>query len=481
MQNLQIYKLKFQSGFHVDDLGNESYSQSADFIHSDTLSSAVLSVWALRQPEKIEGIAKAPPYLLSSAFPFYDEIFFLPLPQRQSLIRCRDFRCKTEKTSSQKNLSDKSSENKRENNSSSEKMNFEENEFAVRKKLKRIQFLPAGLWGALLSDPACRLVPIFLPRRKLSSLKTHKKNSNKQQSEQTPSEGSGEIIFKLSKNLNFDENEMYRISSPFLIPFQLDSAKTENQPFGKEEQQPIQREENQRVAVSRLSNQAEDGKLFSFSRVQYGFEECKNDKPLTGCKTKRTAGLWFFARFPDKESRAEFEENLALLGDTGIGSDKSSGNGQFEFDSISSEEIMKDKSSGNRLVQFPGKNTASSFPKIFCNGSSDLLVVGNSQKQKLSSPSRICNLSLFCPGAKDLKSKDWLADEGAQYELKRRGGWIHGKALRRKTLFMFAEGGCFKNPKTHNLTGDVKNVTPDNSNLGHKVFRDGRGFFIGFD
>ena len=75
-----LYKLKFHSGFHVDSFGNNFYSKSQKFIHSDTLSSAILSLWARQKPESgTEAFIEDPPFLLSSAFPFFEKTLFLPV------------------------------------------------------------------------------------------------------------------------------------------------------------------------------------------------------------------------------------------------------------------------------------------------------------------------------------------------------------------------------------------------------------------
>lgn len=365
---MDAYKLKFKSGFHVDDYGNKFYSESQLFIHSDTLSSALLSVWALQRPDKIKEIIKNLPYLLSSAFPFYGETFFLPLPKGRELVNGNSF---------------KTNQSARDE---------------IRKKLKKIQFIPSKLWIKLLKHPK-----YFLNANQLF---------RKEKTEREKQETSKEI--------------QYEFLPPFLIPKGLLTRQTSE--CSQEENKISAEEKNLRVSVNRFDSHAEEGQLFPFSRVHYSF----------GSDDKRTGGLYFLVRFPKGDNdRREFEEILALLGDTGLGGDKNSGNGLFEF---------------SREKSCP---------------------IEASYGAKLSS---VCSLSLFCPNETECQNINWL--ENGRYALKKRGGWIYNSSLRRKSLFMFSEGSCFQKPKDGHLKGKIAKVTTENSHLNHDVFRDGRGFFI---
>ena len=73
---MQAYRLTFKAPFHVDSRGNNNYEQADTFIRSDTLSAAILSVWGLLEPEGFAERAKQPPFRLSSAFPYFDKLFF---------------------------------------------------------------------------------------------------------------------------------------------------------------------------------------------------------------------------------------------------------------------------------------------------------------------------------------------------------------------------------------------------------------------
>jgi len=165
-----------------------------------------------------------------------------------------------------------------------------------------------------------------------------------------------------------------------------------------------------RIAVDRGGNRAADGLIFNFSRVHYHPE----------------GGLFFLARFGDEQDRNRFESALSLLGDNGLGSDRSNGHGHFTF-----------------------KQTA--MPAL-----------------KLNSP--VC-LSLLNPADVDRDDR-WL--DGAAYDLIRRGGWIGGSSWRKQSIRMFTEGSSFSKP----LLGRMVKVG-DHPVAGHPVYRDGRAFMVG--
>ncbi|MBI5018182.1 MAG: type III-A CRISPR-associated RAMP protein Csm4 [Deltaproteobacteria bacterium] len=77
---MPAYCLKFSAPLHVDSQGTSFYEAADPFVRSDTLSAAVLSAWAQLDPQGAEERAAEPPFLLSSAFPFFRELRFLPRP-----------------------------------------------------------------------------------------------------------------------------------------------------------------------------------------------------------------------------------------------------------------------------------------------------------------------------------------------------------------------------------------------------------------
>jgi len=79
MDEITLYKLKFNAPLHIGAHG-VGYEETGNMIHSDTLFSAILSLWRNFYEDDIESICKAPPFIISSAFPFKQDILFFPRP-----------------------------------------------------------------------------------------------------------------------------------------------------------------------------------------------------------------------------------------------------------------------------------------------------------------------------------------------------------------------------------------------------------------
>lgn len=314
------YRLRFKAPFHVDSRGNDSYEHAETFIRSDTLSAAILSAWALLDPDGFAERVRNPPFRLSSAFPFIGEISFLPRPVDSLAV------------------------------------SLDPAKLRDNKKLKKIQWLSVGLWKAVAGG------------------------------------------FRL------DDAEAITILGT------LATLKTET--LADEKLWIV--EERPRLAMDRATNSHAEELLFHFSRVWLN--------PM--------AGLYFLANFDDGQARADFEAALRLLGDEGIGADRTCGNGCFAFERRPN----------------PG----------------------------LKSPEgrRAMALSLVNPDPCDC-TQGWL-DEAA-YKLVSRGGWIGGTGLRKQRVRMFAEGSVFQAP----LQGRTVDVSPEHA--PHPVYRDGRGFFVALE
>jgi CRISPR-associated protein Csm4 len=313
---MRCYRLNFTAPFHIDSRGNHFYEESNCFIHSDTLSSAILANWAMIYPEQMDQIIACPPYKISSAFPFYINTYFLPRPHSSQVIQLADDQLKQ------------------------------------AKKLKKIQWLDIPLWKSAWTK-ADWAQQIDLD------------NGICQQ-----------VLASIDKNL----------------PDKL----------WVEEQRP-------RLAMDRYTNQSIDGQLFNFSRIWF----------------HQQGGLYFLAHFNDDNSRQRFEAVLSVLADSGIGADRSNGNGFFQWSSAEIPEISQ--------------------------GEHQMAVA----------------LSLVNPSPADCQT-GWL--KNAAYKLITRGGWIGGTGLRKPGVRMFTEGSVFSQP----LQGRMIDV----SLKDRPVYRDGRGFFI---
>lgn len=147
-----------------------------------------------------------------------------------------------------------------------------------------------------------------------------------------------------------------------------------------------------------------------------------------------TSGLYFLLNFPQKDEKLEKELKAALelLGEEGLGGERSSGAGRFTiewFDRIPQpwDEIIKSPGTHHTLI------------------------------------------SLFWDSP---ITKDFI--ENAAYEIQERGGWIGDVNLRRKMVRMFTEGSVF----SEQPQGKLVDVTPrqlidDGKYKFHPVYRSG--------
>jgi CRISPR-associated protein Csm4 len=164
-------------------------------------------------------------------------------------------------------------------------------------------------------------------------------------------------------------------------------------------------------------------------------------------------GLWLLMRW-----RADWQErgNLALrvLGDAGVGGERSAGHGLF----------------------CPhGPHTLSGLPDPTPGG-------------------RFLTLSLYYPTEAELK--DVIGGDNISYRLRVRRGWmsspdqvesaeegtLSGSALRRKAVRMFAEGSILHWPDGKSVLGALADVTPDAYRQagGHDVWRYGYAYAVGY-
>ena len=187
-------------------------------------------------------------------------------------------------------------------------------------------------------------------------------------------------------------------------------------------------EEKPRLYTDRASNLAVDGLIFHFARIYYA----------------RNCGLYFLVRFRNNDDhQAPFESALKLLGDSGIGSDRNTGNGLFEWCEDANFSIPS-------LPDSPSVCLSQFNP---CLHESD---------SNLCSQKSTCKI-LDC-------QMDWL--ENSSYNIMTTAGWMGASGDRSATLRMFSEGSCF--PKK--LKGRM--VCVGQSREGFNVYRDGRGFFL---
>ena len=143
-------------------------------------------------------------------------------------------------------------------------------------------------------------------------------------------------------------------------------------------------------------------------------------------------GLYFLMDLRNGDYRKNIEAAVRVLGDEGIGGDRTYGKGLFKAD-------FKD--------------------------------IGLNLKPK----SHFVTLSLYYPKKEEL----YLLKEG-NYELINRGGWIYSsdaKNLRRRTVRMLAEGSVFKAVDGKELYGDLANVK-HREFAEHEIYRYGYAFAV---
>ena len=120
---------------------------------------------------------------------------------------------------------------------------------------------------------------------------------------------------------------------------------------------------------------------------------------LGGVKFHENCGLWFAAKFDAEETQTQIETILRVLGDTGIGGERSAGYGIFDLHSEPTESESERETD------------------------------------------RFVTLSPICPRDADELNRLIQGDVG--YTLEECSGWIgsaEGNGLRRQQVWMFAEG-----------------------------------------
>ena len=152
------------------------------------------------------------------------------------------------------------------------------------------------------------------------------------------------------------------------------------------------------------------------------------------------AGLYFFIELQEESRRPALEAALRLLADSGIGTDRNTGNGHFELD--------LDQDWRQISLELPEQ----------------------ANRQVL--------LSLFCPAQPE--GLDGLLD-GAAYRLLRRGGFISNPmdedflSYRKRSVYMLAEGSVLNGQQPQ---GKIVDLQPDIIKDAHPIWRDGRGLFL---
>lgn len=154
---------------------------------------------------------------------------------------------------------------------------------------------------------------------------------------------------------------------------------------------------------------------------------------VSGCRFREGSGLWFYLDVYDESEDKKVKAAIRLLGDEGLGGERTYGFGIFE-----------------PRFEEEGENYNSSC----------------SEKHLL--------LSLYYP-AEGEKASEFVA----AYSILDRGGYAYSPTLgwaRRKKVRMLAEGSVFKGTAGH-FGGAIVDVTPDEGKL-HKIYKYGLAYTV---
>lgn len=315
-----VIRLQFISPLHISK-GSEDYSDSHDFLHSDTLKSALFVCYVQLFNDFSSNFFDL--FSISSAFPYYQEIRFFPKPFLKLPLKI-----KQERSS---NI----------------------------KKLKKLQWLDKTLFEKCINN----------------------ENTD------------------ISLN-NFTTNAKF-------LSLQFDVQNNPKIYF---------REEQSRVKI----NYGQDSDPFYFERIYF----------------EKDAGLYVLVECTTDFLHQKLMPAFYLLGQNGVGSYKTIGNGQFE-------PVLEKQEMTLRIPQ-----------------KSEYLL----------------NLSLYCPTRHDIEQINMMA---SYYELIKRGGYLANPQdvtkmdYRKKSLYMFQEGSVFH---AQSLKGKLADLAP--KNIEHPVYREGRPIFI---
>lgn len=157
---------------------------------------------------------------------------------------------------------------------------------------------------------------------------------------------------------------------------------------------------------------------------------------------EKDCGLYFLADFSNQEVEQQVYTALRVLGEQGIGTDRTVGNGYFEFD--------------------PSIDVADFALNIQANSGCYLA------------------MGLFLPTEADYQN---ISMPDSSWNFLKRGGYMAGsehevfRHLRKKSVYMFTEGSIFKSD--HDLQGKYLDVAPpwDDTRM-HPVWRDGKCLLI---
>jgi CRISPR-associated protein Csm4 len=362
----KCYQLTFTSPLHLSS-GGFALEGIDTFLRSDTLYSALCATaagfWGNEERLKDfffpEGSNTSPRFRLSSGFPYFQDILFLPKPY------C--FTPKVDKSESEKIL------------------------HSDKKRLHKVRFVDSLLWENMINGKSDEI--LFNLQKSGSSISFEKNDSPL--SSIVDDCWTNQSVTIWEENLHSMEREGHKASH-----------------FYKEIERP-------RVTIDRITSSAT---IFHFGEIMF----------------RRGAGLYFMADFDKEEDISVFESILTMLGEQGLGADRTVGRGIFDWKEIDSPVTLQ-------------SNSGDSF----------------------------ISLSLFVPTEKEL---DTIDISNSWYDFTLRKGWVSQKELRRRSYRMFTEGSVFKTKTSILPQGKLLKALEKGEstflNLDHDVWRSGLCFAV---
>lgn len=187
-----------------------------------------------------------------------------------------------------------------------------------------------------------------------------------------------------------------------------------------------------KVAIDRTTRATN---FYHTGYVQFDWEQ-------NGSGIKSLSGLYFLVYFEDNNPQliAELKAALDLLGEQGIGGERSSGAGLFQAEWLD----LKDASPSWENVVNP-----------------------------LDKSVYQCLISLFWDDDESILKRLIIDNSHSNYEVQERGGWFSDGNIRRQMVRMFVEGSVFPIEPP----GKLADVTPSEFKA-HKIYRSGIGLSL---
>ncbi len=198
-----------------------------------------------------------------------------------------------------------------------------------------------------------------------------------------------------------------------------------------------------RVAVPRNYAAADvDARPYYTGRVHF-YDKAESSKYGVSAEENVRAGLYFFIHCDEKSLLQKIKTALEVLGENGIGTDRTTGNGCFTAE-WSTMDLKTPEMATHRIL-----------------------------------------LSLYCPEKTEIAHLNYAETPSAAYNLVKRGGWISSAenegeylSFRKRSIYMFDEGSVLPVGE-QDYRGVLHDLKPEIlGEVAHPIWRDGRAFSL---